>query len=413
MRFLAVAALALALGCDAEIEDFDQFPIPVDTSAGPVLVQARAGESAAFWATVDTLAPLSVLDGQGLGGAAEPPRRRQIDLTLLAETGADQQVPRAGFPDVTVIDLNPCGTGSACPVGPAGATRSIGGVIGADLLSRGAVRFDFAASSITLFPEIAGTAKARARACDAVFDAPFYGGGTLLISGGEVDFPGLRVAVGACADFDAENPITGRQGVAMALILSTGLGTTIISESAYARYRSFYADDPSQPPVLGALPAATVHIASGPINGRLGQLQRLALVGEGSEDRGPCKELYANHVLTLDACRQPSDLEVPVCPCTDSQFCSTAGAVEIQQLIDVLVVPDDEPLLQALRDELRPALPEVDGLLGVSALTATALDVDYPNGRLLLRCTDPAACTARPAVIDSSSLIDLQRCPGV
>jgi len=66
--------------------------------------------------------------------------------------------------------------------------------------------------------------------------------------------------------------------------------------------------------------------------------------------------------------------------------------------IEVVVVPDTSPVLQALRAELRPARPEIDGILGIDALGGAVLDVDYPHNRVLMRCVPPAAtCVADPA----------------
>ena len=78
-------------------------------------------------------------------------------------------------------------------------------------------------------------------------------------------------------------------------------------------------------------------------------------------------------------------------------------------LLFLVVVADDEPLLQALRTELRPAQPEIDGVLGLSALAATEFDVDYPHNRLLFRCA-ASACVARPALRDRASRLIVGQC---
>ncbi len=53
--------------------------------------------------------------------------------------------------------------------------------------------------------------------------------------------------------------------------------------------------------------------------------------------------------------------------------------------------------MQTVRAELRPDQPEVDGILGTSALAALEMDVDYPHDRVLARCTT-ADCTMRTAL---------------
>jgi hypothetical protein len=69
--------------------------------------------------------------------------------------------------------------------------------------------------------------------------------------------------------------------------------------------------------------------------------------------------------------------------------------------IDFLVVSDDNETLQALRTELRPDQPEVDGVLGTDLLRSAEIDVDYPHDRLLARCTGPG-CLARPQLTNVS-----------
>ena len=61
------------------------------------------------------------------------------------------------------------------------------------------------------------------------------------------------------------------------------------------------------------------------------------------------------------------------------------------------MIADDEPILQALRTELRPDQAEVDGILGTNAMRIAELDIDYPHDRMLARCTAPG-CSARPAL---------------
>jgi hypothetical protein len=83
--------------------------------------------------------------------------------------------------------------------------------------------------------------------------------------------------------------------------------------------------------------------------------------------------------------------------------------------IDVLIVDDDNPTLQALRTELRPDQPEIDGILGTQAVLATELDVDYPHDRWLARCLIPGApgCTARPALPERTDRDHVQGCLAV
>jgi len=72
-------------------------------------------------------------------------------------------------------------------------------------------------------------------------------------------------------------------------------------------------------------------------------------------------------------------------------------------------VPDNDSTLQALRTELRPDQPEVDGLLGADALRAAEIDVDYPHDRLIARCSPPG-CLVRPQLTQQSDRCRINQC---
>ena len=77
---------------------------------------------------------------------------------------------------------------------------------------------------------------------------------------------------------------------------------------------------------------------------------------------------------------------------------------------DVLVVADDDPTIQALRAELRPDRPEVDGILGTQALATLELDLDYQHDRALGRCTDELQCVARPELSSTARRESINNC---
>ena len=84
--------------------------------------------------------------------------------------------------------------------------------------------------------------------------------------------------------------------------------------------------------------------------------------------------------------------------------------------LDVLVISDANPTLQALRTELRPDQPEVDGILGTNALRDLELDVDYPHNRAaraLHRTDGSAGCVTRPALSESRDRTADPRLPAV
>ena len=387
------AALPLLLwagcGCDHGVVA-DGLPIDVDMSGGPVIASVTEGGTTRT-AVIDLLAPLTVIDAPS--GTA--PTRRCADLTLLDRAAT----PRAHL-ELTATVLHPCPDG-VCEVGDDALRTPIEAVIGGDALAPGAARFDFVAGQLTLFPDIAGDGAARGRLCEALIPDPFRGGGTLFLGGSEVDFPARRIAIGACLSYDPElDPdLATDAGADVQLVVSTGIGPTLLSESAYQRWIA--ASKESPPPAA----TATVWLPSGPITGRAATIDRMALVGAHDDQRGPCRQVFAHHLLSKRECEDGDD-----CPCTEGRVCRVPAVVELAPAarIEVVVIADDHPLLQALRAELRPETAEVDGILGTRALAATSIDVDPPNDRLLIRCESFDGCVVRPELItdDLGELID-------
>lgn len=408
------AALAAALGaalvaCDEEPKLIDPFPILIDTSAGPVLLAAAANDGPPVEVAVDTLSPITVLDSFEPGAELQPPRQRRIALTLFGlASGRTPTVPRVRFPDTPAFDLHPCGSDELCRVGRPSDPVVVRGIVGADILSRSSVRFDFAAGELRFFPDAAGTAAARGDACEAVFGDPFRGGGTLVLGGDEIGFGGHRPVLRACLDAPAP-PADQPRGTDAVLVISTGLGQSLLAASSYDRYAAATGAPPRT-----ALPRGELFTTAGPVRGALGEIGRFALVGQAGDDsrqRGPCRELHANRVLSRNACEDPSaPIAVEDCPCPeDETFCRAGAAVEVERGIEVLVVSDDEPILQGLRAELRPEHAEVDGILGVDALRTVRLELDYPNDRVLAVCNG-GGCSVHPAVRSRSNLDELAAC---
>lgn len=390
MRRALAAALAVGLaGCGCEHGVFaDHRPIAIDLTTGAVVINVGEAGQAPRPAVIDLLAPFTVVEA----AADAPPSRRCTDLTLY-----QGDVPRAHL-DLTVTALPPQGD-------TAGAAALIGG----DAFSGAALRLDFAGSSMTILPDIAGSAQARGELCEAQFPDPFRGGGTLFIGGTEVSFPARRIAIGACLSYetavagdtpaDDAAPLDDR-GADVQLVLSTGIGTTILSESAYARWRaaSGLGGD------VATLPAGAVTLPYwGAIAGKIGTVDRIALVGYHEDRRGPCRQVYAHHLLAgrVGGCAEGDD-----CPCLEDSFCRVPSVVELADPVEVLIVPDDLDVLQALRAELRPRVAEIDGILGTDALAPTSLDVDPRNNRLLFRCA-AAGCTSRPELITVKTVRDV------
>ena len=403
--------LLCALGCATDNRDIDPFPIALDTSAGAAMAFASIDDQPPLPVTLDTLSPITIIDSYAGGDQLPDQRRIAADLTLFSAPPAGAPIPRITLQAATVFDVHPCDNGGPlvdCLLGVDDQTRVVRGIIGADLLSRAAVRFDFPRSELHLFPDTAGTDADRGELCEAVFDDPFAGGGTLIVADGEVDYLGRRPAIGACLDDGLGDPMT-ETGIDAQLVIATGLGISILAETVYERYALA-----AGAPAAAALPEGVVHLPSGPTPVRLGQIGQISLagdIGQDSQKRGPCGELFASRVLAFDRCATG---EIADCPCPESgeTFCRVAAVLVLAEPIEVAVIPDEHPLLQAMRVELRPEFPEVDGLLGAAALAATRIEFDYPQSRIISRCMDAARCEARPQILVRRELERVQACLG-
>ena len=389
-RLAACALVAAACGTD-DTRAGDPFPIHVDRAGGALIAQVGIGDDAPVTAVIDVMSPLTVFDAP-LGAAV---RRRGVDLALYGHRSATDStlIARARFA-ATGLVLHPCETADPCTVGSPSAATPIGAVIGGDTLHGDALRIRAADDVIAVLPDVAGDGTARDALCDAEVLSPFYGGSTLVVGGTELAFGGWRPTLSVCLSPDPTATDPTARGVDAAVVLSTGIGPSILAQSRYAIWRQA-----TGAPTLDELPTADLLLPSGLLTGKLAELDGLAVVGAAAAARDACGEVAAHHLLAERDCTAADGAS---CPCTGETFCSVPSVVELDRRFQALIVPDDTPLLQALRTELRPAQPEIDGVLGLDALDTTELDVDYPHNRLLLRCAG-AGCTARPTLRDRAS----------
>ncbi|HEY5935214.1 MAG TPA: hypothetical protein VIU61_11280, partial [Kofleriaceae bacterium] len=392
VRVIALALLALA-GCDLITDSFvtndfsgDAYPISVETSSGAIVVGIREGDRADRLALVDLLSPVTIVDP----GPDVAPVVTSADLTILGrrEGSPELDLPRAMLRDARTIEVHPCQE-EPCMVGPLGTPRPFRALIGADVLAGDAVRLRLGDDQISILADIGGDEEQRAYACDAVFPSPYRGGGTLVIAGTELAFGGRRITMPTCLGVNPDPLVSQAQRGADALMVaSTGVGITLLGTAAYERYRL------ARPgaPMLDTLPEDTVLLASGPISGKRTAIDRLALVARSSTTpRAPCRSAFGHHQLTERNCNRADD-----CVCESGDlFCASPAVVELfpPAGIAILVIADDEPILQALRTELRPDQPEVDGILGIDAIRNAELDIDYPHDRVLARCTNVGCST--------------------
>ncbi|MDB4963806.1 MAG: hypothetical protein JWP01_3805 [Myxococcales bacterium] len=411
---MKLVALALAIplaGCSLVTDSFvtndfsgDPFPIQADVASGAVVLGVRQEGVHDRAAVLDLLSPVTLTDP----GTDVAPSVSSLDLVVLGADGPGGPIdlPRAKLLGKQVIALHPC-VGDPCLVGTEALPRPYEAIIGADALAGDAVRLRLGEDQVFVLPDIGGDEVHRTRFCDGVFPSPYRGGGTLVIAGTELPFGGRRIALQACLGANPEPTLPqSARGADALLVVSTAIGITILGESAYLRYRE------SRPtaPALDTLPIENVYLPSGRLEGRRGTLEALALVASSSSTpRAPCRQVYGSHLMVQRNCQVTDD-----CPCEDrSSFCGVPAIVELTPptALDVLVIPDSDPTLQALRTELRPDQAEVDGILGTNALRTAEIDVDYPHNRLLARCT-AGGCSTRPALTEESDRGQIQGCIG-
>ena len=419
---------AMLSGCTLITDSFlsndfsgDPFPVAVDTTTGAIVVGMRQAGQPDSVAVLDLLSPVTATDP----APGEIPSVAYVDLTLLGEAGAGGPIdlPRAKFVETQVISVHPCPCDPAdtlcatqCQIGAPGATIPFTSVLGANALAGDAIRLRLDADQIFVLPDIGGSDRGRTLSCDAVFGSPYRGGGTLVIDGTELPFNNLRITLQACLGPDPEEakPQSLRGSDAL-LLVSTGIGISMLGETAYQRYVTAHPGAAE----LTALPASSVYLPSGLVSGRLANISAIALVAASSSNAlAPCRQVYAHHLLAAEKiadedCRSINN-QPPArdCPCDNAAgFCNVPAVLELTPAagVDVLVVSDDDPAMQALRTELRPDQQEVDGLLGVEALRAAEIDVDYPHDRLLARCPS-GTCVARPQLATEGDRCQINSC---
>src|SRR5262249_21951076 len=154
--------------------------------------------------------------------------------------------------------------------------------------------------------------------------------------------------------------------------------------------------------------------ATGPTTVRVGSVAGIAIADRAdhpdNSGRGACLELKLSRLMASSFCTEDMtqagpDGGQPACPCQNGQTaCSPGPSVEVQGAMDVAIIEDTHPLLVALRNELRPGVADVGGLIGMQALAQLITDVDYPDGRTIIRCATSGAttCLVRPAIAGQS-----------
>jgi hypothetical protein len=455
-RAIAHAAIALAGGCTLITDSFltndfsgDPFPVDIDTSTGAIIVGFRQGGAPDRIAVLDLLSPITITEPDPITAI---PSLNFADVTLLGFSGgAAPDLPRARFVESQVISLHPCDADS-CQVGRPEPHQEFTAILGADALAGDDVRLRLGDNQLFILPDVGGDDRARSLDCDAVFRSPYRGGGTLVLAGTELPFGNRRIAVQACLGQDPDpflapafatvklpDPLPAfdtttfnQHGANVLMVVSTSIGISILGKAAYDRYAlAELAAGRTIMPVDETAPTDDlVYLPSGPIAGWRRSISRLALVAAPTSNAlAPCRQLYAHRTLSSVVindreCVQNSSTGTIDCPCKlGDAFCPVPAILELGQLtpavtgqpapagaIDILVLPDTDHTLQALRTELRPDQPEVDGILGTDVLRSAEIDVDYPHDRLVARCATPGTCKARPQLSQNEDRCQINHC---
>jgi hypothetical protein len=422
MWLTAVGAAGVPAGCEPARDEIDPYPIAVSLDGGSLMAYARTPplDDDVRTIVIDTGSPLTTVDPE-----SDVVGRAIVDFTLVQADEA--RTSRARFAGITAVLSRVEAIGL-------GIKRDIQAVLGADTLKSMAVRLEPSTSSIRFFPDIAGTKTQHEDDCEVVIGAALEGGGQIVIAESTIRFEPTRIVLSTClgappveldvnerVDFDEEVAIPSG-GADAALVLATGLPITVLTRSAYDR-------TPGHLPIDCAT-ESRLYLPGGDPDGELvkiGFIPHLAITDSPADGRGPCVELRAGRIMERCGCLA-EDPGRPPCDNPGDAF-TTNGAIELGHVEDsqpgvvlpdagvpdagapdctppatptipVAVIADTHPLIQGVRAELRPDVAEIDGFLGMSTLFDLAVDIDYPNARLLFRCLEgtETTCLTRPSL---------------
>ena len=404
---LTACLAALGPGCGDPCCHFDNLPTVLGTGPGGELLVRVLTPSGPDWAVLDTGSPLTFW-GTASGQAAGPRITEREIVLLAADPYQQSSAVRARIRDVRAVSTR------LGAIGRETDTLLPAAIVGADVLAHFTVGLDFAGPTLTLWPGQPASDDFLSGAGYAVLHVLRLGGGTIAVSDPEDGIGGrdghsfgpTRVLVQACgepAPFDRAAPPaaccpgqerTLTSGTDLSLLVATGVGPLVLTRSAFARLvaESGAAVSPGAPGSL-LLPTSLT-----PVPATFTQLSSLVLVDRESDlaaDPGPCGELARARRIEQVAFARSQNPESPTCVSAcdadtgdGNRTANTAAHLALGNQIPVAVVDDGLPLLQALREELRPRAPEVDGLLGAEVLRSARVELDYraPEMRAVFSC---------------------------
>lgn len=450
MNARACALLLLASGCNTPEVTVSAAPIPLALGGNALTGFATVdGVATAFPVVVDTGTPLTVYDDQAdapdgavAGGGTIVTTARTGNFKLFsAET---PPVPRLEYDRVQLFDTPMRTVG----LDPGFAVR---GVLGGDNLQRSAVTLDYrrAAPMLTIVPTLTTCSCRLADECNAVFPFSLEGGQNNIVLGGNLyGYPATRVVLDACVEPLAD-PLAGGQqcatidpktnqtviappyltsGSEMRFLIATGFPGVALSQSAFDRLTAaekslgiahatypaqLHLPDPNDDGLDGS--GLSVDVA---LLGATAGYGALALVSRETYF-GPCGELGRSRRLrrfyTVGAPNEAgcqltnTDPLVAQCSsatngdCSDVATHTLATIVEIDQQLQIYVLPDTAPIFKSINGDVQPANAAVDGILGTDALKLLVSTVDYPDNRFIAQCASAKGCVMYPRFSNSTN----------
>lgn len=455
------SVVAGATACDDASVTVDGFPIALPARGGTPAggLVARRGMGADDLMAIDTGSPLTFVRGQADGVAHMT--RRSFDI-LGAIPGKNGYPLRASFQHIQVLPV------SLDPAGP-----DI--VLGADVLRGFSLQIDFGVPALTMWSgqrapdSFLGAAQCggtpASPTCFATLHFNLVGGGELTAVSepdflgltGPVEFSATRLILRTCAAPWNASPPTDQQetplcctrsaavnlptaasplqfgyaptGTDLALVVATGLGPTVLAESAWNTIVTNWNRIPGAEPLPAPQPGPPVSFPSLPdpvTNVMWAELPRLALVdleSDPSTNPGSCVELARARRLEWVERRRAEGMEAFAQLCdTDlrepTKAQNAAGYVEMGGNVKVAIIPDGTAVLQTVRAELRQQGPQIDGFLGTDVLAETMMEIDYgaSPARVVFSCQPGvarASCLASPRCARQASPGDVHSCFGL
>jgi hypothetical protein len=296
-----------------------------------------------------------------------------------------------------------------------GTPDAIQAILGADLLVLHALRIDIADQLLRITPNVAADDTTLADSCQGSFSTPLAGGGLYQLGADSVRYAATRVVLSVCLGPDFECDVVGgacEGGADTLLLVSTAVRPIVLSRTTYRRMTGVTdadVDGLNSTTIYfpGSLRPAGVTVHKSTVKGFA--IADRGNHGDDNPARGACLEYRASRIMdptTPNASGYgctPDMIAAKTCPCqNDVSACAVGPSLESRQLQDVVILEDTDPLLQSLRDELRPNFGDLSGFIGVQALQSMVVDIDYPHGRTVATCSpsDPT-CHLRPEITGS------------